>query len=168
MSVSKRAAGMMLLGAMAACRAVVGIEDQTIATDAGAKDGGSDGATTDAATTADAAADAASKPPITEACRNSQQPQGECIKCCRDLNQPGNAQFDKYLREECLCQRAALCATECAASLCAGIAPPQPPNTCLDCMARNTLTPACANALARCDQDGTCAATSRCLEGTCP
>lgn len=144
-----------------ACRAVVGIEDQGLATGA-ANDAATDAGGSDAG--ADAREAGPSKPPANPSCAGKVG--GECQKCCRDLAPSENQKFDSYLKA-CACGTSGACTTECASELCAvGGGPGAPGSPCLNCVTDLALKPSCS-AVQECAADSACEAIGTCIWGTC-
>lgn len=161
----RRALLIVTATALAACRALIGIEEQSVPGDDAVDGGTRDGALPDGTISSEAAVEASTKPAPTPACASKVG--GECLKCCRDLTPPGNMPLDQALAAGCLCGGEALCQTPCATALCAGAAPGSPGSACLTCVTQNTTNAACSDAFTTCRTNATCAPIADCIQGTC-
>ena len=87
--------------------------------------------------------------------------QAACLKCCDDTN-PKAVLFLNAQYETCACQSPGACATQCAASLCAGKTP-QSGDACDTCLSGQQDT--CGNQAAdACAADATCAQILACSQ----
>lgn len=152
------------------CRAVIGYEDVTLASDAGgtseagASDGGaldSGGSVTDGGTGTDTGAPPPTDGGPTDTC--DQQPDlGQCLRCCRTAYPQAFAQLNQVAMGQCYCGGQG-CDTECN-TWCPSpnVAPPPTCGQCTDLKLKS-----CSAALKSCRLQAGCTPAADCTE-RCP
>jgi hypothetical protein len=143
----------LVVGAIAACRGVVGIHDLELAEGgAGTKDGGDEGS-------APPPIPPPNQPPPGDAgaCKGSTNP--PCIKCCRDQYPSANQQLDMIIHD-CTCGG---CGPAKCGSYCSGGA--IDPSGCGPCQEESLHDAGCWPALDTCIHDGTCGKVGTCIAG---
>jgi hypothetical protein len=175
----------LVLGILAGCRGVLGIEplelvDGGDATQADApgndatNDAGSEATPgTDGPVEAEASVDADAGSPVDAApdilaiCAN--EGGMNCRPCCKSsLATQTGALIGYMLSSGCICG-GGQCAAECDSSLC-GAAPGPPPMACANCsdmavLGPSTISGPCTTAINDCRNDNACAAAIECLQG---
>ncbi len=162
-AIASVAAAALIVG----CRAVLGIEELDVASDAGGGEGGADAATDALGIPASLGAEvlAEAGPPGSE-CKTA----GNCKMCCRD-NVQLRAQFAELQKKAntamCICAAPAnVCSTECAGAGCPpmGGGDPMRCGTCVDTTFETApLSAQCQVAASACGGDPSCRDALACL-----